>query len=62
MSRVILLVCFLAVFVAVAATAQSLKLPKSAAAQHHAALVAKPIDPATMTTHLQKVREEMALP
>ena len=35
------------------------KIPKPAAAQHHAA---EPLDPAVLTTHLQKLRGEQALP
>ena len=35
------------------------KIPKPAAAQHHAA---EPIDPAILTEHLQKLRGEGALP
>ena len=33
------------------------KIPKQAAAQHH-----EPIDPATLTTYLQRSSGEMALP
>jgi hypothetical protein len=62
MARFILLGGLLALLAVGAITLA--KLPNSAAAQHHAALVApaKPLDPALLITLLQKAREEMALP
>jgi hypothetical protein len=56
MFRVILLGGALAVL-AVGAIALA-KIPKPATAQHQA----EPIDPATLTTHLQRSSGEMALP
>ena len=57
MFRVILLGGSLAVL-AVGAIALT-KIPKPAAAQHHAA---EPLDPAMLTEQLQKSRDDMALP
>ena len=57
MFRVILLGGSLAVL-AVGAIALT-KIPKPAAAQHHAA---EPLDPAILTEQLQKSRDDMALP
>jgi len=57
MVRFILLGGVLALLVAGAITLA--KIPKAAVAQHHAA---EPIDPAILTTHLQRSSGEMALP
>jgi hypothetical protein len=63
MSRFILLGGVLAML-AGGAIALAFKIPKQAAAQHQAALVAapEPVDPAILTTHLEKLRREGALP
>ena len=62
MARLILLGGVLALLAVGAITLA--KMPKPAAAQHHAVLVApaKPVDPAILTEQLRKLREEGALP
>ena len=55
LSRINVFAAVLAILAAGAITLTLFKLPKSAAAQHS-------IDPAIVTTHLQQLRGELALP
>jgi len=58
MRKMIVLATTVALLTAAAITLAT-KLPKPAAAQHHSA---KPIDPAILSGHLQKLQGEEALP
>jgi len=62
--RIILLGGAIALLVAAGAFTLGFKLPKSAAAQHHAALTlpAQPVDSAIVHAHLQRFLDEMPRP
>jgi hypothetical protein len=62
--RIILLGGAIALLVAAGAFTLGFKLPKSAAAQHHAALAvsAQPVDSAIVHAHLQRFLDEMPRP
>ena len=62
--RIILLGGAIAVLMAAGAFTLGFNLPRSAAAQHHAALAvpAQPVDPAIVHAHLQQFLDEMLRP